>query len=275
MDADSRTARKREWFDASGDANGRLVRGVCIYSGAGRLAELAIRIGFDTCWIDMEHGPADFALAEQTCAYIESAGGAATIRLPDGQRHHVLRALEIGARIVIVPLIDTADEARRLVEYGKFPPLGKRGFNTRSRGVGYGLAPADRAFRDANERTHLFAQIETMRAVENLEAICAVEGLSGIFIGPGDLSVSTGCTGELSNDRLIRIVADCIRRARARSKHAGILVTPGRMLDAALAAGANLVFAGGDVTDLAVAWSELLAGISSSAQQAGIALSTP
>jgi 2-keto-3-deoxy-L-rhamnonate aldolase RhmA len=240
------------------DGKGRVVHGVCVYSGATRLAELAALIGFDTVWIEMEHGPAGFEAVEAQCTAGQAGGGWPTVRIPDGQRSHVLRALESGASMVVVPMVNTAEQARQIVEYGKFPPLGSRGYNTRSRGVGYGLAPFSELFSHANARTHLFAQIETMQAVGNVEAICAVEGLAGIFIGPGDLSVSAGCCGDMSNSRLIEIVTQCIGAARKVNKHAGILVGQGPLLDAALAAGCDLAFSSGDVTELVKTWSRLL-----------------
>ncbi len=250
------------FLNASG--NPRRVRGVAVYSGATRLAEMAARIGFETVWIEMEHGPPDFDRVEMLCMAVEAGGGIPTVRVPDGQRHHVLRALEVGARIVVVPMVNSVEQAAQIVEYGKFPPLGARGYNVRSRGVNYGLAQRQEIFKAANARSHLFAQIETLQAVERANDICRVAGLSGIFIGPGDLSVSFGCTGELSNPRLIEVVCRCIRDARSAGKNAGILVPPGPMLDAAIDAGCNLLFYGGDVTELAVAWPKLLSRIQSS-----------
>ena len=246
------------------DASGRprVLRGVAIYSGATRLAEMAARIGFETVWIEMEHGPADFGQVEALCMATECGGGIPTVRIPDGQRHHVLRALEVGASIVVVPMINTAEQAQQVVQYGKFPPLGARGYNVRSRGVDYGLAGAQASFARANQRTHLFAQIETTEAVDNIDEICDVKGLSGIFIGPGDLSVSFGCTGDLKGQDLIGAVCTCIRRARACGLHAGILVPPGAMLDAAIEAGCDLMFYGGDVAELSAAWPKLLASVS-------------
>ena len=241
----------------------RLLRGVAIYSGATRLAEMAARIGFETIWIEMEHGPADFGQVEALCMAAEAGGAIPTVRVPDGQRHHVLRALEVGARIVVVPMINAAQQAAQVVQYGKFPPLGVRGYNVRSRGVEYGLNGTGTGFERANQRTHLFAQIETTEAVQNIDEICAVEGLSGIFIGPGDLSVSYGCTGELGGQRLIDVVCDCVRRARACGLHAGILVPPGAMLSAAIDAGCDLLFYGGDVAELGAAWPKLLASVDS------------
>jgi len=252
------------FFDREGQP--RVLRGVTLYSGAPRLAELAGRIGFETVWIEMEHGPTDYDQAEHICMAAEVAGAIPTIRVSDGQRSHVLRALEVGAQIVVVPMVQTADQAKQVVEYGKFAPLGARGYNMRSRGVNYGLGDKKSIFKDANSRTYLFAQIETVQAVENLDAICAVEGLSGVFIGPGDLSVSIGATGELDGDRMIDIVTSCVRRARAAGKHAGILVPPGRMLEAAVEAGCDLVFYCGDVSDLGTTWMRLLPTVSSKAQ---------
>ncbi len=244
------------------DGAPRVVRGAAIYSGSPRLAELAIRVGLETVWVEMEHGPTDFAAAEAICQAVEAAGGIASIRIPDAQRCHVLRALEIGARIVVVPMVNTPDQASEVVQFGKFPPLGRRGYNTRSRAVGYGLVEKNTAFAEANAHTHLFVQIETTEAVANLDAICSVAGLSGILVGPGDLSVSLGCT-ELSAPRLIDTTTDCIRRARAAGKHAGIFVGPGPLLEAAIAAGADLCYSAGDVSDLIPPWQRIVQQIPS------------
>ena len=245
------------------DANGRprVVRGVTINSNATRLAELSAKIGFETAWIDVEHGTVGFAEIEALCMAVEAGGGVPTVRIPDHQRHHVLRTVEAGGRIVVVPMINTAEEARRVVEHGKFPPLGKRGFNQRSRGLAYGLKPPLESFAEANERTHFFAQIETMEAVRNLEAICKVEGMAGIFIGPGDLSASMGKSAAFADPEVLSTVSAAIRTARSLGKHAGILAMPGPLLTAALEAGADLVFAGSDVTNLIAAWKPLLASL--------------
>ncbi len=237
----------------------RILRGVNVFSGSPLLAELAVRCGFEAVWIEMEHGASDFSDVERLCVAVEVGGGVPVVRVPDGQRMHVLRSLEVGAGIVMVPMVSTADQARQIVTFGKFPPLGQRGYNTRSRGLGFGLTDCATSFAEANARTHLFAQIETLEAVQNLDAICAVEGLSGIFIGPGDLSAGMGCPGDFENPRLNETVQDCIRRARGAGRHAGILVRPGRLLDTALEAGADLVICGGDVMDLSASWQKLLA----------------
>ncbi len=245
----------------NGEDTGRVLRGVAVASASTRLAELAGRLGFDVVWIEMEHGPVDFNQVEALCVASEVGGAIPAVRIPDGQRHHVLRALEVGARIVVVPMINTPQEAQRVVEYGKFPPLGSRGFNLRSRGLGYGLNGRQASFQEANDQTHLFAQIETPEAVRNVELTCGIDGLSGVLIGPGDLSSSYGRPGDFSDPQLVRDACRCIRIARSCGKHAGIVVGPGPLLDAALEAGCDLAFIGSDTTSLALGWAELIESV--------------
>jgi 2-keto-3-deoxy-L-rhamnonate aldolase RhmA len=242
-----------------GAGSPRVLFGVTVLSDAPRLAELAGLIGFDVVWIEMEHGPAGFKEAEALCLAAEARGALPAIRVSDGQRTHVLRAVDTGARIVIVPMVNDAEAAREVVRHGKYPPVGQRGFNTRSRGIDYGMDDPAPSFTRANAKTHLFTQVEDTEAVRNLDAILAVEGLAGIFIGPGDLSVSMGKTAAFSDPELIRVVTDCVRRARAAGRHCGIMAAPGPLLDAALAAGSDLNFVGGDLAVLTPAWRNLLA----------------
>lgn len=246
----------------NGDGRGKVLRGMAVASASTRLAEMAGRLGFDAVWIEMEHGPVDFSQVESLCVATEVGGAVPVVRVPDGNRHHVLRALEVGARIVVVPMIDSREEAQRVVEHGKFPPLGSRGFNLRSRGLGYGLNGRKAAFDEANQQTHLFAQIETIRAVENVQDICTVEGLSGILVGPGDLSSSYGRPGDFTDPQLIRDAARCMRVARECGKHAGLVAGPGPLLEASLEAGCDLAFIGSDMSSLVTAWSELLESVS-------------
>lgn len=246
------------------DGAPRVLKGAAVISGNLKIAEMAGRVGFDTVWIEVEHGGASFSEVEALCMAAEAGGAVPTVRLPNHQRENVLRALEVGARIVVVPMINDAETAREIVQHGKFPPLGQRGFNTRSRGLNYGLGGMDKlaeTFAAANAHTHLIAQIETAEAARNVAAICAMEGLSGVLVGPGDLSASLGKTGQFSDPELIAVVEGVMRTARAAGKHAGILVAPGPMLDAARAAGCDFFFCAGDINDLARTWRGVLASV--------------
>jgi 2-keto-3-deoxy-L-rhamnonate aldolase RhmA len=246
----------------SADGQPRVMRGVTVYSGSARLAELAARVGFETVWIELEHSPSSWNQAEAMCAAIGAAGAVPTIRVPNWERPNVLIALEVGARIIVVPMVNTPKQAREVVRHGKFPPLGERGYNARTRGVRFGLdGMSESVLAEINESVHLFVQIETREAVENVEAICAVPGLAGIFVGPGDLSMNYGFAGQLNRPELVEIVRQVIRTARGAGKLVGIMVAPGALLDAAIAEGAQLVIVGGDVADVSLAWQKLLANV--------------
>ena len=244
-------------FD-SPDGQSRRVWGVTLYSGVPRLAELACRIGFDVVWIEMEHGPTDFALAESICYATLANGGLPLLRLPDASRNYVLKALEVGGRILVVPMVNNAETAKEIVQHAKFPPVGLRGMNSNTPGTEFGLQGIRAALEETNERIHLFAQIETRESIDNLDDICAVDGLTGIFIGPADLSVDLGIAGEFENPLLIETVSEVVSRAVAAGKRVGTLVPQGKLFEAVIEAGAQLVIVGGDVANLKVAWSNLL-----------------
>ena len=245
------------------DENGepRRVRGVTVNSGSPLLVSLAAQIGFEAIWIEMEHGPSGFERVESLC-YAAAAGGVfPLVRLPDGERHHILRVLEVGARIVLVPMVNDVDQARRIVEFGKYPPVGSRGFNTRTPGMGFGLLNLEEVMARANSSTHLFAQIETPQAVENVDEILGVDGLTGIFMGPGDLAVGMGVAGQMADPNLRQAVLSCLEKAKSAGKLTGIFTLPGPLLDAAMDAGCDLVICGGDVMNLGPAWTKLLSEI--------------
>lgn len=251
------------FLSAAGHPN--CVVGVALYNGSARLAELAGRVGFDTVWIELEHSPTDWNQAEAMCIAAENGGAIPTIRVPSHKRHHILRALEVGARIVVVPMVNQPEQAREIVRHGKFPPLGERGYNNRTRGVGYGLNGTSKAsLAEINRQVNLFVQIETRQAVENLHAICDVEGITGIFVGPGDLALSYGWGNQSDHPQLLEVVSRVIQAARKAGKVGGIFASPGPLLDTAVAAGSQLLIVGGDIADLTAAWSQLLGRIKGS-----------
>ena len=230
----------------------RVLIGCGISSGAPRMAELAARVGFDVVWIEMEHAGADLATAEAMCVSTEAGGAIPLVRSAGYGRQHILHALEVGARIVVVPLANDLSASREVVRHGKFRPLGQRGFNTLSRALTFG---ADRtAMARANEETCLMPQVESLEAVKNLDGILSVEGIGGIFVGPGDLSADLGRPREFEDPELQDIVRQCIARSRAAGLHAGIYVGEGALLDAALDAGADLCIVGSDMQAAIEVW---------------------
>jgi 4-hydroxy-2-oxoheptanedioate aldolase len=231
--------------------------GCAINSGNPRLAELAARLGFEVIWIDLEHASADLASAEAMCLATLAGGGVPLVRVASCRRDHVLPAVEIGGRIIVAPLVNDAAAARELVRHAKFRPVGERGYNTRSRALGYGLRSD--AIARANDSICLLPQIEVIEAVAKVAEILAVEGIDGIFVGPGDLSADLGRPGQFEDVELRRLVCEAIRCAKQRGFHAGILVSEGQLLNEALQAGADLCIIASDMKAVIDTWRAQLA----------------
>lgn len=238
--------------------NPKRLRGMAVLSNSPWVAELAPKVGFDLVWFDMEHGSLGFAELGQLCQAAENGGAITLARAADAQRTSILRALEVGAQFVLVPMIETAEQAKQIVAFAKYPPVGSRGFSSRSRGAFYGLSPMNETLAKANARTKVFALIETVRGVENVDEICAVEGLDGIFVGPGDLSFEIGEPGAFASPKLIEIVVRCIKSVHRAGKRAGIFAAPSPVFDAALAEGCDIVVPGADIGYLVSSWQKLL-----------------
>ena len=238
------------------DENGepRILYACSIASGSARLIELAARLGFDAIWIEMEHASYDLAEAEHMCLAAEVGGAVPLIRTPGTDRDHILQALEVGGKLIVVPMVNDAATAAEIVKWGKFRPLGQRGFNGASRGLHFGLNDTETMLAQANEETFLIPQIETTEAVSNIQEIVAVKGLDGIFIGPGDLSSDMGMAGQFENHELIDTVVGCIAAAKDRGLHAGVFAGEGPLFEASRDAGADLFIAVSDQQTLQTAW---------------------
>lgn len=152
------------------------------------LTELA-KTQFDAITMDMQHGMQSEDSVIRGIAAIAPTGKPSIVRVPVGRFDFVSRALDAGANGIIAPMINTVEDAKQLVSFGKYLPLGDRSYGvTQVSGV-YGVTPKDYV-TSANENCIILAMIETAQAVENMQAILDVDGIDGIFCGPGDLSIS-------------------------------------------------------------------------------------
>lgn len=239
------------------EAGERVLVGVQVLTRSTILCELAGQLDIDAVWMEIEHGAASFETIEAMSVASVAGGAVPVARIPDHHRHHVLRSLEMGARIVVVPMVNNAAIAREIVCWGKFDPLGERGFNTASRGLRFGLHEVAASHEWANAHTHLIAQIETREAMDNLDDILAVEGLSGVLVGPGDLSISLGVPRQREHPRVQDAVREIVSKTRAAGKKAGILASP-PILKIAIEEGADLLFCSADVNVVAQAWRGVL-----------------
>jgi 4-hydroxy-2-oxoheptanedioate aldolase len=211
--------------------------------------EVIAGAGFDWILLDTEHSPNEL---ESVLAQLQAAAPYPThpvVRVSWNDMVTIKRVLDVGAQSLLVPYVSTADEARNAVSYTRYPPAGVRGVAGTTRATRFGRIK-DYA-RRAHEEICLLVQVETQQALDNIEAICAVDGIDGVFIGPADLHASLGHTGEIANPAVKPLIDEAIRRIRRQGKAPGIL-TPGEA-DARhwLECGALFVAVGADVGILA------------------------
>ena len=211
--------------------------------------EVIAGAGFDWILLDSEHSPNDL---ESLLTQLQAAAPYPTtsiVRVPWNDMVTIKRVLDIGAQSLLVPYVSTAEEAKAAVAYTRYPPKGVRGVAGTTRATRFGRVK-DYAKR-AHEELCLLVQVETQNALDNIEAICAVDGIDGVFIGPADLHASLGYTGEIANPKVKPLIDEAIRRIRKAGKAPGIL-TPNEA-DARhwLECGALFVAVGADVGILA------------------------
>lgn len=192
----------------------KVVLGTWIQIPSPSICEIAAKQGVDWIAVDMEHTEIGFESVANMFRGLKGSKTAPFVRVRENEPLEIRRALDVGAAGVIVPLIDSAKEAKRAVSYSKYPPQGVRG-HAFCRANEWGEDFAEYA-KSANERLSVFVMIESRTAVENIDDILMTEGLDGIFIGPYDMSASYGVPGDISN----KLVVDgCNRVLEACKKH--------------------------------------------------------
>lgn len=186
--------------------------------------EAFLHAGFDAVTFDIQHGLLDTASLRDGIALAVHLGKPALVRLPVADRALASRALDFGASAVIMPMIETVDDARAFVAVAKYPPLGQRSYGPTRAADLHGYADRADYVGDARNQTLAFAMIETGRALASLEDILAIGGLDGVFVGPSDLSIALSGNGTLeprsaANEAAISRIAAA---AEAHGKIAGI-----------------------------------------------------
>lgn len=180
--------------------------------------------GCDFVLFDCEHSGFHNETVKSVLRYFEAAGLPAIVRVPSREYHHIARALDMGAEGLMLPMVGTAEEAKRIVHSVKYTPKGGRGV---ALGVAHdhyiGGAVLDK-LAAANERTTIFAQIETAEGVENADAIAAVDGIDCLWVGHFDLSASLGVPGEFDNPRFLEAIETVHAATRRHGKGYGRLV---------------------------------------------------
>jgi 2-keto-3-deoxy-L-rhamnonate aldolase RhmA len=201
---------------------GKTLLGTCITFGDPTVTEALSRV-LDFVWIDTEHNP--LSLADVQAHLLATKGTQTTplVRVADNNPALIKPVLDIGAAGVIVPLVKTADDVRLAVAACKYPPEGIRGFGPR-RPSNYAARGGPEYCQQANQTIITIVQIEQREAVDNIDAILAVKGLTSIVVGPNDLAASLGFTGQPRHPEVIRTIDSLIAKAKAAGVPMGIAV---------------------------------------------------
>ena len=222
-------------------------------------AELCAGAGFDWLLIDGEHAPNDLRSILGQLQAIAPYGSHPIARIPVGHGHIgttlIKQYLDLGVQTLLVPMVDTPEQAADLVRAMRYPPEGIRGM-AGARASNWGRNPS--YVHDANAQVCLLVQAETETSLRHLDAIAATEGVDGVFIGPADLSASMGRVGNPGHPQVQAAIADAIARIVKAGKAAGILTTDEALAHHYLELGATFVAVGLD-TNLLVQTTSALA----------------
>ena len=210
-------------------------------------AEACATAGFQWLLIDGEHAPNDVRSTLTQLQAVAAYPAQPVVRAVTGEPALIKQLLDIGVQNLLVPMVDTAEQALALVSATRYPPQGIRG-------VGAAVARASRwgarsGYLDlANDEVCLLVQAETRTALDNLDAICAVDGVDGVFIGPADLAASMGHRGQPGHPEVQAAIEGAIRTIVGSGKAAGTLTGDSMLARRYLELGASFVAVGIDIT---------------------------
>jgi 4-hydroxy-2-oxoheptanedioate aldolase len=212
-------------------------------------AEILAGAGFDWIVIDGEHAPNDITTLLPQLQAMRGGTAEPVFRVPWNEPVIIKRALDVGARSLLMPFVQNADEARKAVAATRYPPLGIRGVSVAPRANDYGRI--QNYHRNAHVDTCVLVQIETRAALKEIEAIAAVEGVDGIFLGPSDLAADFGHLGNPKHPEVQAAIREAAARIRAKGKAAGTLSSGADDAEALFEMGYNFTAVGSDVGILA------------------------
>jgi 4-hydroxy-2-oxoheptanedioate aldolase len=183
-------------------------------------AEIMGRQGFDLMTVDLQHGLIDYQMALTILQVLQGLPAPVMVRVPWNEPGIVMKCLDAGFQALICPMINSAEDARRLVQSSRYAPLGSRSFGPTRANLVHGATYV----KSANTAVPVLAMIETREALANLDAILAVEGIDGVYVGPSDLGLSLGYEPTLdpSAPEVLQAIAAIARSAKAAGRIAGV-----------------------------------------------------
>lgn len=229
---------------------GKRLVGTMVTLNSPEVVEILVRAGFDWLFIDAEHSPLDAGALQRL---LQAAGSnfPCVIRLADHAEISIKRALDIGAAGIIVPQVNTAKQAEKIVGYAKYSPLGNRGVGL-ARAHGYGFDFNDYLDR-ANDSTAIIVQAEHVQAVENIREIVNVKGIDAVLVGPYDLSSSLDKLGQVTDPAVTASIDQVSEVCSEQGMRLGIFGMSADAVETYAERGYTLLAVGVDTVFLALA----------------------
>ena len=178
--------------------------------------------GFDWLFLDLEHNSMSIETACEMSVGALDAGIAPLVRVPENQYWMATRALDGGAQGIIMPHVDTVEQAREVVRQLRYPPVGRRSISSMQVHVGFRSVPVGELTRQLDQDFLIAIMLETVQSVEACEAIAAVEGIDVVMIGGNDLCLDMGIPGDVMNERVVRAFERVAAACKKNGKHAGL-----------------------------------------------------
>jgi 4-hydroxy-2-oxoheptanedioate aldolase len=230
-------------------AKGERQIGIWLTLSSPYAAEAVAGAGFDWLLLDMEHSPSSVETVVSQLQAVAAYPGAPIVRPASNDAVRIKHLLDVGAQTLLIPYVQSVAEAEAAVAAMRYPPRGIRGVSGTTRATRFGRVEG--YGRRAEEELCLLVQVETVQSLERLEAIAEVEGVDGVFIGPGDLAASMGYVGEPGHPEVKVAVLGAIARLVKLGKPAGVLTGDAAFAEDCIAAGALFVAVGVEAAMLA------------------------
>lgn len=216
----------------------------------GITAEIMGTAGFDWLVIDGEHSPNDLRSIRDQLVALAACETEPVVRVPIGETWMIKQVLDLGAQTVLVPMVETKDQAEALVRACRYPPFGTRGVGAAAaRATRFGAIPD--YVTTADDQICLLVQVESRAGIAALDDILSVDGVDGVFIGPADLSTDMGFQGKSTDPHVQEVIRGAIARIAAAGKAPGILGTEDAVTEGYRDMGAQFLAVGIDVLWLA------------------------
>lgn len=225
-------------------AGGETLLGTFLNLGSPVAAEICGAAGFDWVVVDLEHGSGSEAVLLSQLQAVATTSASGLVRVESHERSRIGRALDAGAAGVMVPRVDTAEQAAAVVAASRYPPAGARGVALMNRAAGFGARSARLA--EADDLVLVAVQVESPRAIEGAREIAGVDGVDVLFVGPADLSHALGCFGRFDAPVFVAAVRAVAEACRATGKAAGALASSPDDAERYLAEGYRFLGVSGD-----------------------------